>query len=307
MAARPAGGSFGAPVTLQGSISGGTVVAAGGSGRALAAFSLAPGVIRAATGGLGGFGGPETISPAVSIRPEVGQDAQGHGVAAWLRDGFVEAALYDPVAPVLQNFQAPATGRPGQVLDFSVGANDAFTSIASIGWNFGDGTGATGGSAKHAYAKPGTYTAIATATDAAGNRRSQSRQVVVSSPVTPDSTGPRLRLRLPRRVSLRALLRGITVRVNCNEACRARVDLLIDRRLAKRLRLAATTRIGRKSKSISRAGTMRIRVRPSAKARRRLRRSRLGRSRLRRVRVRVTAADRAGNRARAVSRRLSIR
>ena len=125
-----------------------------------------------------------------------------------------------------------------------------------------------------------------------------------ASPAPPaiDKAAPRVTTRMVRRARRRALLRGLTVKVNCNEPCRITAELLIDRRIARRLRLAATTRIGRATKRTTRAGTVSVKVRPTAKARRRL-----GRARVRSVSVRVRASDAAGNRSRWVTKRVAIR
>ena len=126
----------------------------------------------------------------------------------------------------------------------------------------------------------------------------------VSGGPSGDSLAPRLRARVARRVRRRALLRGLTVRITCNEPCRATAELLLDRRTAKRLRLAAArpVRIGRATKRLARAGTVKLKLRPSAKARRRL-----ARRRIRSVTVRTRATDRAGNRSRAVTRKVAVR
>lgn len=116
-----------------------------------------------------------------------------------------------------------------------------------------------------------------------------------------DKAAPALKTKIARRVRRSVLLRGLTVKLNCNERCRVTAELLIDRRTAKRLRLAARrwVRIGRAKKSF--AGSAKLRLRPSAKARRRLRRGRL-----RSVTVRVRAVDAAGNRSRYVTRKVRV-
>lgn len=120
-----------------------------------------------------------------------------------------------------------------------------------------------------------------------------------------DKVAPKLRVRVARRIARRALLRrGLTVKVTCNEPCVATAELLLDRRTARRLRLAAArpVRIGRSTKRLRKAGTVRLRLRPTAKARRRL-----ARARVRSVTVRTRATDNAGNRSKRVTRRVAVR
>ena len=120
---------------------------------------------------------------------------------------------------------------------------------------------------------------------------------------SPDTAAPSLRTRVASRASKRQLLRGLTVKVTCNEPCVATAELLLDRRTAKRLRLAAApVRIGRATKRLTKAGTASLRLRPTAKARKRL-----ARGRVKVVSVRVRARDGAGNRSKSVTKRVRIR
>lgn len=119
-----------------------------------------------------------------------------------------------------------------------------------------------------------------------------------------DRTAPVLKASVAKRTRRRALLRGLTVKITCNEPCRATADLLLDRRTAKRLRLAGAkpVRIGRVTRTLKKAGTVKLKLRPSAKARKRLRRGRV-----RSVSVRVRAVDAAGNRSKTVTRKVNVR
>lgn len=120
----------------------------------------------------------------------------------------------------------------------------------------------------------------------------------------PDKAGPVLKASVARSVRRRALLRGLTVKITCNEACRTTAELLLDRRTAKRLGLAAArpVRIGLAKKRLATAGTVKLKLRPSVKARRRL-----ARARVRSVAVRTRATDTAGNRSKAVTRKVAVR
>jgi hypothetical protein len=90
------------------------------------------------------------------------------------------------------------------------------------------------------------------------------------------------------------LARGLRVPATCSERCSLRVALTLDRRTAKRLRLArgsATVRVASGAAALSGAGSKAVTVRFASAARRAL-------ARVRRVTVtvRVTATDPAGNR-----------
>ena len=118
----------------------------------------------------------------------------------------------------------------------------------------------------------------------------------VAAPVPAfDRTAPELTLAVPARAALRsALARGLRVPAACSERCSLRVALTLDRRTAKRLRLArgsATVRVASGSAALSGAGSRAVTLRFTNTAKRAL-------SRVRRVTVtvRVTATDAAGNR-----------
>jgi len=59
-----------------------------------------------------------------------------------------------------------------------------------VSWSFGDGGGASGLSATHAYASPGRYTVTATATDALGNVSTQSSTITVTAPAPAPAPAP---------------------------------------------------------------------------------------------------------------------
>jgi hypothetical protein len=119
-----------------------------------------------------------------------------------------------------------------------------------------------------------------------------------------DRAAPAVGVRLPRRVSRVALLRGLKVRASCDEPCRLSAELLLDRWVAKRLGLgrAGLVRIGAANRRLTKPGTAMLTLRPTAKARSRLLIGRLGS-----VTVRVTGVDGAGNRSRLLSRKVAIR
>ena len=117
---------------------------------------------------------------------------------------------------------------------------------------------------------------------------------------------PAVRLKLTSRLALRspqrlrtALRRGVLARVRCNQACRVRVDLRLDRRTARRLHLRRV--VGTRVVTLERAGVRSIRVRIGRRARLVLRS---------RKRVRLTArmrASRGSARAALLSRRVTLK
>jgi large repetitive protein len=81
-------------------------------------------------------------------------------------DVFVNAA---PVAKI----NAPERGSPGQRLTFDASASmDSDGDLASIVWDFGDGSTGNGVRTSHAYKKPGTYTVRLTVADDSGTSSS---------------------------------------------------------------------------------------------------------------------------------------
>jgi hypothetical protein len=122
------------------------------------------------------------------------------------------------------------------------------------------------------------------------------------SPVA-DTRPPAVKMTVIRRVSRVALLRGLKVKASCDEPCRLTAELLLDRRTAKRRRPAAarSVPIGRASRRLTKAGTATLTLRPTTKARPRLRHGRL-----RSVIVRAWGVDGAGNRSKTVMHRVAV-
>jgi hypothetical protein len=109
------------------------------------------------------------------------------------------------------------------------------------------------------------------------------------------------------RVSLAAwiardtfLRRGLVARVRCSESCRVSAVLRLDARTAKRHKLPR--RLARATGALARAGSVRMRVKPTASVQRRLKRVK----RPMRARLTTTAVDGAGQ-ARVVTQRLRLR
>jgi hypothetical protein len=98
----------------------------------------------------------------------------------WSNDIDDCAQRVDPASPVISG---PASAAPGQAV-----ALNGFSSIPGSGgieafeWQFGDGSGATGGAVTHAYSAPGTYTVTLTVYDDGEFSFSNSRQITIKTP-----------------------------------------------------------------------------------------------------------------------------
>jgi chitodextrinase len=92
-------------------------------------------------------------------------------------DNVARACLMRPLE-VTSPALAHSTAVAGTPATFSGSAVDPYGE-AQISWSFGDGAGATGASAAHTYAAPGTYTVQMTATDPLTGARAQTEQAVL--------------------------------------------------------------------------------------------------------------------------------
>lgn len=104
----------------------------------------------------------------------------GDAVAAFetQNGGSVVTSVLDASAPTLVSLAAPRTGRVGRRLAFAASPNDI--SAATVQWRFGDGRSATGARVTHVYRKPGRFTVVIVATDAAGHSTAATRPVRIS-------------------------------------------------------------------------------------------------------------------------------
>ena len=85
-------------------------------------------------------------------------------------------------APPVPSFTSDCSGVLSCSVDGSASTDDG--TIAAYTWSFGDGTTASGSTASHVYAAPGTYTITLMVTDNGGLQSSTSQSVVVQSPPT---------------------------------------------------------------------------------------------------------------------------
>jgi hypothetical protein len=206
----------------------------------------------------------------------------------------IGAFEYQHAAPVAA-ISAPATGTAGVPLELSgAGSSDLDGGDAlTYAWSFGDGGVATGGTAAHSYAAPGTYLVTLRVTDPTGQEAMATKEITVGAPTpaggggttgggsgstgggpTPSATDALA----PVIGRLRAARAGKAIRFRLSEP--ARVTL--------RLRPVGTGGVAKRIRLNGRSGANLVRLR-----------GRLAKT-LRPGRYRVTASarDAAGNRAR---------
>jgi len=196
-AGRASGAGFETPQTLSApgaTTTFGPLVTFDPSGTALAVWSgpspdvagTQVQVTRRPPGAGQSFGAVATISREdPSQSPAIALDGAGDAIAIWDHDttspagAVIQYAGFDAAAPEIRAVTAP-NGVASLPLGFAAEVFDNWSS-PSVGWSFGDGTAATGATATHAYARPGTYAVTVTAQDAVGNTSALSRNVTIVS------------------------------------------------------------------------------------------------------------------------------
>lgn len=144
--------------------------------------------------GSGFYGGSGTISDdALSTTPSgISTDGAGNTVAALYVQSptprEAQVAAFDAAGPLLSGLSVPS-GLVGAALPFSISALDAWSPTAPAGWDFGDGTGAVGDAATHAYAAAGSFAVKATVADSLGNT-SEASGVATTVPGPPPGGTP---------------------------------------------------------------------------------------------------------------------
>ncbi|SER36793.1 PKD domain-containing protein [Natrinema salaciae] len=88
-----------------------------------------------------------------------------------------------PEGPTASIVVSDAAPEPGQTVEFDAG--ESAGDLTSFGWDFGDGTGATGAVVSHAFETAGEYTVELTVTDAAGATDADSVSVSVEEHASP--------------------------------------------------------------------------------------------------------------------------
>ncbi|MCU0307025.1 MAG: PKD domain-containing protein [Thermoleophilia bacterium] len=139
--------------------------------------------------------GPRTVS--VRYRDQAVRTGTGlivflgpEGNASTIVNDQILLDTLAPTANVSQSATTVVQGTPVSVdaapsVDGTNGPNDSGVDPASAQWAFGDGTTATGPTAAHTYAQPGTYSGSLTLKDRAGNQSTKQFSVTVTPPPAP--------------------------------------------------------------------------------------------------------------------------
>jgi len=163
-------------------------VAMNPGGNAVAVWSNS--VSAKARGALRPAGGawqpPVGVSTAASSGARVALDAASTAVAVWNRlpeqRVIVESADLRGGGPVLAGVQVPEHAVVQVKASFSVQPKAwASPLVGAPLWRFGDGSSATGVSAKHAFKTRGVFTVTVSQSDATGTRSTATRKITVSA------------------------------------------------------------------------------------------------------------------------------
>jgi hypothetical protein len=281
----------------------------------------------------GTFGSPEAISGLVDTGFE-----RDHAASAAVASGGRALVLWasadhtgtpnqrlrlserDTSPPVFGDIAVPATATAGQAVALSAPATDALSGAATVHWDFGDGSQASGPSVSHVFANAGATTVTITTTDTTHNTATATRTITIApAPVTttttttkvtrgPDRTPPvvtRLALSHARfRVAPSATARFAVRRTAKHAAPAAGTSVSMSLSERATLVLAVTATVH--GRSVTRGTLVRASAGPGAA--KVAFSGRLGATALApgSYRLTVTAIDGSGNRSKPVSTRFSI-
>jgi len=212
------------------------------------------------------------------------------GNSTVVKHGFV----VDRTAPEAAFTSGPADGAVIEVgnVSYSWSATDGLPVTQVCSWDNGEATVCEGSAARGLVA--GTHTFKVVVTDQAGNETVLTRLVTAKKdgstpdpdpdPDTTDKTAPVIKLVAPKQ-KLRGVAKALRLNVRCNEACSGRVVVQ-----GKGVKFA--TRV-----VLAKAGVAKLKLRPTAKVRKRLRKAMAHSSRKTRLALTATAdlKDKAGN------------
>ncbi len=227
---------------------------------------------------------------------------------------FSELSVYGNALPVVA-LATPASGRVGQAVTLSAaGGFDPDGAIVGYAWDFdGNGTidrNTATPTTSYAYGRAGSFRATVTAVDNKGGRNGSARTIAITAPPAPPAPPPPTPPNPPAPPPIAAPVvelpasgtRGrLSLRVTCGIACSGTAKLTVDRRTARKLRLGRTRTVATATIRLTAAGTRRVTVRLTSKARRALVRWRV---RTLRGRLTVAVTDTGG---RATSGRRTVR
>jgi hypothetical protein len=138
-------------------------------------------------------------------------DQDGSMAVFWSVGGGLRAAAFDGGGPNLLAAGVPTSGVAGQPVAMSASFVDLWSAIVEPPtWNFGDGTGGSGGKVSHTYPAPGSYTVTVTARDALGNPTSSAYPIAIAE--TPHSLPI---VRVLSVLASKVVGQGILVRLSC--------------------------------------------------------------------------------------------
>ncbi len=203
--------------------------------------------------------------------------------------------IIDRTTPEAEFTSGPPEGaelEPGAEASFAWASSDDLSLEQSCSWDGDEAEACESSAAKVLTA--GRHSFEVTVTDAAGNRTAITRTFVVkaSPPVGPgaDTTAPVVKLNSPKQ-KLEALRKGLKVRVSCSEACSGKVVAKATGPARSTKGVEFTARV-----ELAAAGTATVRLRPTAKAGKKLRKL----TKPLKLTVRTDLADPSGNSTRSV-------
>jgi PKD domain len=278
-------GGWSSPTTLAESGGNGSTqpaVATDPAGDALIAWEIGgivSAVSRPAGTALAGPGVPiSNLAHPGFLPPQVGMDANGDGVVTWSSPDSISThiavAVNDVTPPILSSISVPGSVEAGAAAAMSVAITDTW-SPASIAWDFGDGATATGQAVSHSYSTAGTRTIIVTATDAVGNKKSETRSIQVSSPPGGKALRPKLVLSASVvKQSWKKIKRAKAIKLRCGLdatgtcAVKASVSAAVAKRIGlKAGKRAKTIGVGSGSAQVAGGKIVPVKVKLTAKAR----------------------------------------
>lgn len=226
----------------------------------------------------GAFGPDVPIATTGFGPPQVTMHTAGDAIVAWQSSVSsplrIEVAVNDVTPPAL-SFDGPSSAQTGSPVAFGASASDVWSPPVALSWDFGDGTTSSGAAVSHTYASAGTRTVIVTATDAAGNTASRSREIAVSGPPPGGLGRVTLGVDVPKQ-SWKKIRKARAVKLLCTldtiGTCEAEAS--VKSKVAKRLGLkvkgrAKTLRIGAGESRVAEAGgatTLRVKLNRAVRA-----------------------------------------
>jgi type II secretory pathway pseudopilin PulG len=125
------------------------------------------------------------VTVVVVWNDELGRGSTSLSESSLFSDG--EILYKQPTSNAAPSVGCPISSVSDKTVSFTANASDSDGSIASVTWDFGDGTTGTGATVTHTYAAYQTYTVVNTVTDNAGSVASNSAAGCTVTTVSPVS------------------------------------------------------------------------------------------------------------------------